>query len=401
MKYLQAFMVLLLFCGQDASAQPDTLQRPIAYRKPGLRFSLLTVGTGDEIYASFGHTGIRVTDSAAGTDVVYNWGTFNGFQENFELKFMQGKLLYYCSDEPFAGFHYMYVREQRGVEEQELFLTESQQQALLTTIRENMKEENKYYKYDFLFDNCSTRPRDLLKTAFGPTFKYGDGLKGRRLSFRDEINHYLSGLPWERFGINLLLGAKVDKTMSNEDAMFLPDYLRDGLAGATLSGKPVAGPAVRMLPPAPAEPKPVNGPLILTVIIACICILGTAIPGFDIIGRFVRYLLLVVTGLLGVLMLYMWFGTDHQTCRNNWNVLWCLPTNLILPFVTPAKRGRYALVAIACIIISFIIDMAGVQELPLGIVWPLQLSLMLSFFLMYRASVAKPLPPDEHDHHHH
>lgn len=408
MKLSGALMILLLFWSNSAQAQlpGDPAARPTDMEatppSAPLRFSLLTVGTGDEIYASFGHTGIRVLDSLAGTDIVYNWGTFDGFQESFELKFMQGKLLYYCSAQTFASFYGMYVREQRGVEEQVLFLSAPQQQQLLEAIRHNMQEENKYYKYDFLFDNCSTRPRDLLKTAFGPEFRYGDALNGKKHTFRDEINIYLAGLPWERFGINLLLGARIDKVMTNEDAMFLPDYLRDGLAGATLNGKAVAGPAVRLLPPAPEEPRPVNGPLIMSIIVACVCILGTAIPGFDIIGRFARALLLIVTGLLGTLMLYMWLGTDHEACRSNWNVLWCLPTNLVIPFVKPAKRSRYAIVALLCIGAALVVHLSGLQELPLGAGWPLLLSVGVAFVLMYRAAVAPPLPPeDDHHHHHH
>jgi hypothetical protein len=141
-----------------------------------------------------------------------------------------------------------------------------------------------------------------------------------------------------------------------------------------------------------------NGPLIMTILVACICILGTAIPGFDLVGRFVRYLLLIVTGLLGVLMLYMWFGTDHQTCRNNWNVLWCLPTNLVIPFIRAKRRSRYAIVALVCIGISLIIHVTGIQTLPLNIAWPLVLSLAVAFFMMYRAAVAPPLPPEDHHH---
>ncbi len=399
---LLGIAILLFFCCTPASAQLSTNPAATAadspgLRQPGLRFSLLTVGVGDEIYASFGHTGIRVIDSAAGTDIVYNWGTFE-FGEDFEVKFMRGKLLYYCSAQSFSSFYSLYVRERRGVEEQELFLDRPQQQSLLAAIEENMEEENKYYKYDFLFDNCSTRPRDLLKTAFGPGFSYGDALRGQRPTFRDEINHYLAGLPWERFGINLLLGAKIDRVMSNEDAMFLPDYLRDGLVGAKLNGKPVAGQAERLLPPAPAEPAPVNGPLIMTVVVAAICIIGVAIPGFDLIGRLLRYILLIISGLLGILMLFMWFGTDHQTCANNWNVLWCLPTNLVIPFVKRAKRSRYAIVALACIGISLIIHVTGLQKFPLDVAWPLLLSLAVTFFMMYRAAVAPPLPVDDHHH---
>ena len=144
----------LLIFAQGATAQTDSSSH--------LRFSLLTVGVGDEIYASFGHTGIRVIDSTNGKDIVYNWGTFDGFQEDFEMKFMRGKLLYYASSESFQHFYSTYVREQRKVEEQEILLDDTQKQKLYSFLQENIKEENRYYKYDFLYD----KSRHLLTIGY-------------------------------------------------------------------------------------------------------------------------------------------------------------------------------------------------------------------------------------------
>src|ERR1043165_5799283 len=154
MKNLISFIILLFFCPLLSFSQADSPSH--------LRVSLLTVGVGDEIYASFGHTGIRIVDSIAGTDIVYNWGTFDGFQKDFELKFMRGKLLYYCSSESYQHFIGTYIEEQRGVEEQEIFLNDIQKRQLQSFLNENLKEENRYYKYDFLYDNCATRPRDVF-----------------------------------------------------------------------------------------------------------------------------------------------------------------------------------------------------------------------------------------------
>jgi hypothetical protein len=386
--------VLLLLAAMGAAARADT-------SGAHLRVSLLTVGVGDEIYASFGHTGIRVVDSAKGTDIVYNWGTFDGFQEDFELKFMRGKLLYYASSESFQHFYSTYVREQRGVEEQKIHLTDTQKLQLQAFLQENIKEENKYYKYDFLYDNCATRLRDVFPKTFGTAFRWGPALPaGSKLTFRDEINHYLAPLPWERFGINLLLGAKIDKVMKNEDAMFLPDYLRDGLAGATVDGVRVAGKAERILPPAPPLPPAGNGPFILTLTFAAIVILGSVIPGFNIIGHIAGNALLIITGLLGCLMLFMWIGTDHEACRSNWNVLWALPTNLIVPFAKREKLGRYALVALVLLLAAVVIHMLQIQALAMRELWPILLALGLRFGMIYRTA-GRPLPDEPEAHHHH
>ncbi len=394
MKKISSFIVLLLFCG-TAFAQSDSS------RPRGLRVSLLTVSTGDEIYAAFGHTGIRITDSAAGTDRVYNWGTFDGFQENFELKFMRGMLLYYCSDESYLHFVQTYIAEQRGVQEQEIFLSQDQAKSVQAFLNENLLDENRYYKYNFLYDNCATRPRDVFEKTFGASFRYGPVLPaGQQMSFRDEINHYLAPLPWERLGINLLLGRPVDKKMSNEDAMFLPDNLMKGMAGASVDGKKVSEPAQEILPAPSPTPVPYNIPFFTTLAIAVFIIVGSAIPGIKPLSVIVGHLLLIVTGLLGCLMLFMWLGTDHDTCRNNFNVLWCLPTNLIIPFVKRRKRSRYALVAIVLLLTAVALHVFHVQTLPFTEIWPLLLSLLYLFGMIYRLAT-EPLHHESDAHHPH
>ncbi len=392
MKFMRYSLLLLLLAAGNTYADSTS----------HLRVSLLTVGTGDEIYAAFGHTGIRILDSSTSSDIVYNWGTFDGYQKDFELKFMRGKLLYYASSETFQNFYSTYVREQRGVEEQLLLLNDAQKERLLSFMLQNQTEENRYYKYDFLYDNCATRLRDIFPKAFGSTFRWGSAIPaGQRITFRDKIDHYLERLPWERFGIDLLLGSPIDKVMRNEDAMFLPDYLRDGLRGAQIGGIQIAAPARRLLPPAPTPAKPVDGPFILCMIWAALIIIGTAIPGIKPIGVIAGQALLIVTGLLGCLMVFMWIGTDHQACRNNFNVLWCLPTNIIIPFVKRERRSRYALVALVLLAVALLLHLLHIQALPLGQCWPLIAALGAAFGMIYRAATAPPTDESEEHHHHH
>lgn len=387
-----AIFYLFLF-GRVGQAQTDSTSQP-------LRVSLLTVGVGDEIYASFGHTGIRIVDSAAGTDRVYNWGTFDGFQENFELKFMRGKLLYYCSVESFLNFYQTYVREQRRIQEQVLLLPPAIAVKLRHFLEENLSEESRYYKYDFLFDNCATRQRDVFQAELGKDLNFGEALPvGTKLSFRSIVNQYLAPLPWERLGINLLLGSKLDKTMSNTDAMFLPDLLRNAVAGAKYSGRQLAAPVVELLPAGPAIPAPGNSVLWAMLGFAAVVIFGAVLPGFNIIGVIARNILLVGTSLLGGLMLFMWLGTDHKACADNFNVLWALPTNMIIPFVKRQKRSRYALVAIFLIILALALHFIGVQRMPLGDIWPLLLALLFSFGMMYKQATTEIVYDPSADHH--
>ena len=126
-----------------------------------LRISLLTCAPGEELYSTFGHTALRVQDPSQGIDQVYNYGTFE-FGPDFYTKFIRGKLLYFLSVEEFGDFMYQYEAQSRSVQEQVLRLDCFEKQKLRSALQVNALEENKYYRYDFLFDNCTTRAGDMV-----------------------------------------------------------------------------------------------------------------------------------------------------------------------------------------------------------------------------------------------
>lgn len=130
-----------------------------------LRISLLTCTPGEELYSTFGHSALRVTDSNAVTDLVYNYGTFNFDDEGFYLKFARGKLLYYVSVELFRDFAANYQYENRGITEQVLNLSGEEKIRMRHFLEENLQPQNRYYKYDFFFDNCTTRLREYPQTS--------------------------------------------------------------------------------------------------------------------------------------------------------------------------------------------------------------------------------------------
>lgn len=136
-----------------------------------LRISLLTCSPGKDLYAVFGHSALRIVDSVVGTDIVYNYGTFDFDDPDFYTKFVRGKLRYFLSQAHFADFMYEYDYFKRPVTEQVLKLTDAEKIALQKAIFDNLREENRYYQYDFLFDNCTTRLRDLIfKTKSASAF---------------------------------------------------------------------------------------------------------------------------------------------------------------------------------------------------------------------------------------
>lgn len=357
-----------------------------------LRVSLLTCGPGDEeVYEVFGHTGVRVIDSANNTDEVYNYGTF-AFGPDFELQFMQGKLLYYVSKAPFMAFMEEYIIAKRSVEEQVLLIDDHQARHIYDFLEWNAEPENREYKYDFFFDNCATRIRDIFPRpdVLGKNFKYGKVVSpDKPLTFRDIINQYFFRDHWTRVGVNILLGSKIDRVMTNDDIMFLPDYLRDGLGGATVSGRKIATAPTLLLPAMQPQSAGLNQPMIVTGLIAILTIIGLSFPQLRVLGKVMSSLVLFATGLLGCLILVMWFATDHQGCSNNFNILWCLPTNIVIAFANPKGKPRYALIAIVLLFVSFLLHLFKVQGLTLLELGPLFLALLVIYGTIYKRSRVK------------
>src|SRR5207237_648325 len=128
-----------------------------------LRITVLTCSPGQDLYSIFGHNALRITDSSKGTDVIYNWGTFDFNEPNFYLKFMRGKLLYFLSPDKLEDFMYEYQYEGRSVNEQVLDISCEEKMKIKQLVDINMTGDNRFYKYDFLYDNCTTRIRDIVE----------------------------------------------------------------------------------------------------------------------------------------------------------------------------------------------------------------------------------------------
>ncbi len=384
----RAILLLLFAVAFSAQAQTDT-----GRHTSGLRVSLLTCGPGtEEVYEVFGHTAIRIIDSNAtgdARDLVYNYGMFNGFDENFELKFMRGKLPYYCGVNTFPDFVSEYTELGRAVEEQVLLLTEQEKEQINARLQWNVQPEHMYYKYDFFFDNCATRIRDIFQDALGKRFEYGEARpKGFRPSYRDIMNRYFFNRHWERVGVNILLGSKIDRRMSNADIMFLPDYLRDGLRGAHLQGVPAATAPQVIVPGTVIDAPRTNWPMIVSCILLALTAAGLLIRPLRVLGGVMVTFLLLLSGVLGCVILVMWFATDHQACANNFNVLWLLPTNL-LAMLRFKGRGRHAVIAIGLILLSLLLHVLRVQALVPEFL-PLMLALLIAHAVVYRRSLLPP-----------
>lgn len=315
----------------------------IAQDACNLRISLLTCSPGNELYSTFGHTAVRVQDASTGNDLIFNYGTFD-FNSEFYVKFIRGQLLYFLSVQDFDSFIYQYQTESRSVVEQQLNLSCLQKQKLFYALKQNALEQNKYYRYDFLFDNCTTRAKDIIKQNAGARVLFRNILPSNAPTFRDLIHSYLNaaGQHWSKLGIDLLLGAKLDRKVTNEQAMFLPDYLMKGLDNATMQNQPVVQSKQTILQmPSPITSSSVLTPFIVFLALFLLIAAATFFGGGATLSamRFFDFVLFSVLGIIGFLLLFMWFGTDHNVTQSNYNLLWALPSHLIIAFFLLRRRA--------------------------------------------------------------
>ena len=275
-----------------------------------LSVSLLTCSPGNDPASAFGHSGIRVTDHATGRDLVFNYGTYSFQEPHFLLKFLRGDLDYCLSINYFQNFKQSYERAGRGIIEQPMNLTPEQKTRLRLFLMDNAREENRYYRYDFLQDNCATR---------------GD----KR---------------WMMFGIDLLLGARVDREITAREAMFLPDRLSENLARYTngsLEDTRLMTECATLVEPAPGPGRfmtilsKATSPFTAFTLLLLFSLIFFLKTGHK--WRFINIfstVLYAILGTGGIILTLMWLATNHIWTENNWNLIWMNPL-LLIPAVLP------------------------------------------------------------------
>lgn len=357
----------------------------LAQSRPEIRVSLLTCTPGDELYSLFGHTAIRITDSSAATDVVYNYGTFNFDDKNFYLKFVQGKLNYFVSADDFETFKYQYQVTNRGITEQVLMLSSSEKIALHNFLRENLNEENRYYQYDFFFNNCTTKIRDILLKMKSPP-PHLPAVMPITTRFRQAIHAYLDKgqQPWSKLGIDILLGAKTDRVMTASDQQFLPDNLMKSLDSSRNNGIVQSSQNLYQLEPIVKNtgwfsPMVFFASWLLLMIVLQI----TAKEKWPVLIGGLDGLLFFLTGFLGIVLILMWVATDHSMTKDNYNLLWAIPSHILISFFINSRKKWVKMYWLFT-------SIAGILLLTAWAFLPQQLNIALISFvvlLTYRAFI--------------
>jgi hypothetical protein len=304
-----------------------------------LRISLLTCTPGQELNETFGHSAIRVIDSNSVTDHVYNYGTFDFEDKKFYIKFIKGKLKYFVNIDQYEDFINFYQHYNRGITEQVLNLSPQEKENIYHALVENAKEENKYYQYDFFLDNCTTRLRDIIKKYHNPT-PVLPAVMPTSYTFRNAIHKYLddNNQYWSKLGIDILLGAKTDAVMTAKQQEFLPDNLMHAL-DSTTNTKVISTSSQLYIFDARKNKSSFFTPLFLSSTILLFFVILSLFKnnfGKNLL-KFLDTFLFFIVGALGILLIFMWFSTDHIMTKNNYNLLWASPLFILYSFFVNKK----------------------------------------------------------------
>lgn len=297
-----------------------------------------------ELYSAFGHSAIRVKDPKSNIDLIYNYGVFDFDQPNFYLNFTRGHLLYKLAVSSYMGFTQYYISENRFIHEQVMNLNQTQKQRIFNFLQWNAFPENRDYLYDYFYDNCATRVRDVFTEILADSLKFDSNYVSESYTVRELCDMYLGLQPWGDLGIDLCLGLPMDKTMQPYQYMFLPDYVETGFNSMRIyrngTWQPIVKQSLISYAPRPEEsPSTLWNPSLFFWLLAVVGVIITFLGfrkqrlflGFDI-------LLFSVVGLLGWLLFFLWTLTDHHAAAMNLNLLWALPFHL--PLVWLLSRGK-------------------------------------------------------------
>ena len=353
---------------------------------PSAKIYLITCDVGEEIYSLFGHTAIRVSDAESNIDEVYNYGTFDGFEDNFEIKFAQGKLNYWLSKQTIEDFLWEYEYYNRTVYQQEINLSSEEVSAIYAFLLENYTPENRKYQYEFFYDNCATRVRDVFQKTLGESIVWNNHPWHNQYTFRQIIAKDLVKTPLTHLGIDLVLGKKIDVNVSTQDLMFHPIYMMEAfdVAEKKIGDKTekLVSEKTILFQGVPSNFTSTNIPLYVCWGIFFITVVITFFKWRK-IGYIFDFTLSYIFGLLGIVLLLMWFATDHSATKYNFNLLWASPLLLLFPilFKKQSKQGFALLTAMLFFVFtgSFILP----QDFNPAVT-PLVLSIGLRYFYNYR-----------------
>ncbi|MCI2228405.1 DUF4105 domain-containing protein [Polaribacter sp. MSW13] len=356
--------------------------------------SIVTAGPGEELYESFGHSAIRIKDPVLNLDLIYNYGMFDFNQPNFYTNFAKGNMIYSLARYDFKYFLASYKRDKRWLKQQVLNLTQQERQAYFIFLERNALPQNKNYQYDPYFDNCATKLRDITKDILGDKVVFNDETLEKKLTFRQLTNHEINWNSWGTFGLNIIAGTKLDQIATSNEYMYLPDYIYSAFKNATVYIKNQPTKLVKredvLLNFKEKEPKvSAFSPLLIFSVLALLVIFITYKDyKKNKRTKWLDFTLFFITGLIGAILVFLWFFSSHSTAPNNFNLLWAFAPNLLVVFFLRKKYSqdwvkRYVLLLLFFLLLIPILWMTKIQVFPIVLI-PFLLLLFIRYLFLYK-----------------
>ena len=328
-----------------------------AQLSPQSEVSILTVGPGDELYSIFGHSALLIYDPEFSIQNVYNYGTFS-FDDDFYKKFTKGQLDYMLSISTFSDEYRGWVKfENRDVTRQVLNLTLAQKNQLYSFLENNARPENCVYRYDYFYDNCSNRLDKALKHVLGDRIKFSPEEVSKEhnrsgASIRQLTHDYLDpNNKWGELGIETALGIEMDRKITDEQFKFLPDYLmwnydKAQIRSDTGAYVPLVKEKIKMYTQDTqkknSEPDPWSPSLVFSFIFVLALLVSIPIVHKTFFANLFDFLLFFSCGIVGLLLIFLWFFTIHYS-QVNLNIVWANPVSLFLSFLYFSKTFKQKL----------------------------------------------------------
>ena len=374
---------LILFCLSIHSLYCVNKTEGTKISSEETKVSIISIGEGSSLADAFGHTGIRVISN--GNDIVFNFGVYDFSAPNFYSNFVKGRPVYKLAVQKYEKFKDGYIYQNRYLVEHELNISEESKMNIIDLLVNNSRPENKYYTYDYLRDNCSTRVADILIDDTNNKFR-DDKLESEALfTYRELIHEKISENSWAALGIDLCLGAIIDKKISVRETFFIPEKLMKYMDGLMKDySKPITKNII-FLPDSPSKyneefPKPFLVNSIISLFIILLTYFNFKNSSWN---RSIDFIIYLFSGLVGVLIIYLWFFSNHFASAQNFNFLWAFPFNLAVVFALIKKTPplwtiNFVKLNIILLILLFIHWITGVQKYNITLL-PIFISLLVRY----------------------
>ncbi len=325
-----------------------------------VEISLITCTPHEEIYSLYGHTALRYHNLSSGQDLLFNYGVFNYKAPHFVARFVLGKTDYELGVIPMKPFCKEYRKWGSGVYEQVLDINNEEKRRIALALSLNMRPENRVYRYNFFYDNCSTRPRDIIERNLDGEIVLSNK-EEQPSTYREMIHSLNSHHPWMAFGIDLLLGVKADLKTDLRQEEFLPLNLMHHYDNAQIHADGQYRPLVkerRILVENGIQQREEDFPLSPTLCALLLLMITVIVSFFDWKKKrctvIFDALFMLITGLIGSLLFIMIFS-EHPTTSINLQILLLNPLSLL--FIIPVVKRRpthYWNIILVCLILFFI-----------------------------------------------